>query len=187
VISSYFRTISQQYYDLFVEAKANELPAPNQKTCNILLALAGFFLILAAVLFSTQGYQALFEDINKYSTAFPPFALHLLTSFGDSGLILALILFITPKHIRFHWVTLIAGILGAIISRQLKNYFDLPRPPAVLSEDLINIVGEAYAQNSFPSGHSLTAFLMATAAIFFVHYLWLNFCLRRIQTTRQTQ
>lgn len=43
----------------------------------------------------------------------------------------------------------------------LKNVFAVPRPAAILSSEEINIVGELLTKNSFPSGHTATAFTLA--------------------------
>jgi membrane-associated phospholipid phosphatase len=38
----------------------------------------------------------------------------------------------------------------------LKPLFDMPRPPAVLSD--VHVIGPAYRAHTFPSGHATTAF-----------------------------
>jgi hypothetical protein len=43
----------------------------------------------------------------------------------------------------------------------LKLYLDVLRPPAVLSSDEFRLIGPALKRNSFPSGHTLSAFLFA--------------------------
>jgi len=61
---------------------------------------------------------------------------------------------------------IIAGALSAITSPILKNYFDLPRPAGVLAEGSFYRLGEPLLHKAFPSGHTLTAFAIATALYF---------------------
>jgi membrane-associated phospholipid phosphatase len=59
-----------------------------------------------------------------------------------------------------------AGAISAIVSTALKNYFDLPRPASVLVDGSFYRLGEPLLHKAFPSGHTLTAFAIATALYF---------------------
>ncbi|MBX2858159.1 MAG: glycosyltransferase family 39 protein [Cellvibrionaceae bacterium] len=167
MIVSYLDGITQHYRKTYQNHLTNtRLP---QKADYLLLACMALFLLFAAlILFSLGGYQVWFNEINAFTPKLPEIVLHCLTSFGDGALILALILVFAPRHAQFHWVALIAAITGGLVSNLLKEYFSAARPPAMLVEEAINIVGKAYHRNSFPSGHTLTAFLIASSAYFYV-------------------
>jgi undecaprenyl-diphosphatase len=60
--------------------------------------------------------------------------------------------------------------VGALLTHVPKRVFDLPRPPAVLAEGSYHLIGARVTQHSFPSGHSLTAFTIATLLVL----VWVN-------------
>ena len=167
MIASYFRCLRQQYNDTYRQGLGNTRPVQNADYLQ-LGSLACFLLLAAFILFSSDGYQVWFKEINAFSPSVPAIVLHCVTSFGDGALILALILLCAPKHVQFHWVAFIAALVGGLVSNMMKDYFSADRPPAVYVEEAINIVGKAYHRNSFPSGHTLTAFLIASTAYFFI-------------------
>jgi hypothetical protein len=61
---------------------------------------------------------------------------------------------------------ILAGAFAAITSTTLKSYFDLPRPAGVLADGSFYRLGEPLLHNAFPSGHTLTAFAVASALYF---------------------
>ncbi len=77
---------------------------------------------------------------------------------GDTLFALAIVLPFV-KNRRFLWLCLLSAILAAIFVHSLKPLLDLPRPPAVLVS--LETLGPAYRHQSFPSGHSATAFVLA--------------------------
>ena len=66
------------------------------------------------------------------------------------------------------WVAaaLAAAPIAGAYSNIIKRVIALPRPAAVLAPDQIHIVGETLRSNSFPSGHSVTAFALAATIVF---------------------
>ncbi len=60
----------------------------------------------------------------------------------------------------------IASIVGGVVSTLLKEWFQVLRPPAVLSAEQFHLIGHKLTAVSFPSGHSLAAFTAATLLIF---------------------
>ena len=52
---------------------------------------------------------------------------------------------------------------SVLIIPLLKSYFDLPRPITVLGEQQVTVLGSPDAVQSFPSGHSAYAVLLAAA------------------------
>lgn len=157
----------KNYQALINDAKqtpANQLT----KAHSLLVALALGLLGIAAIVFFTAGHHAGFLAINNWGSFIPPFILQLITVWGDGVFVLCLALLFLPRNIQAHWGIFLAAIIGGIVSNVSKDYFDALRPPAIFTTDLFNLVGKGYTKHSFPSGHSLTAFLAATL---FFHYL----------------
>lgn len=64
--------------------------------------------------------------------------------------------------------TLCAGALAGVLSRSLKLSLQFPRPASVLDPASFHILGNPLTSLSMPSGHTLTAFALATALYFSV-------------------
>ncbi len=132
------------------------------KDITILCSVAAILLLIALVSYLTGGYHAGFILLNSLTPYIPEFILQNITVFGDGALLMPLMLLFFTRHIQMHWIVFVGAILCAILSRTLKNYFGFSRPADVLAPELIHIVGPAYKAGSFPSGHAMTAFAMAS-------------------------
>lgn len=64
---------------------------------------------------------------------------------------------------------LLAAPFAGLFAQGLKYTYAEPRPAAVLDADTFNVIGLALRTDSFPSGHSTTAFVLAGVIAF--HYL----------------
>jgi len=64
--------------------------------------------------------------------------------------------------------TLCAGALAGVLSRTLKLSLQFPRPASVLDPASFHILGNPLTSLAMPSGHTLTAFALATALYFSV-------------------
>jgi len=62
--------------------------------------------------------------------------------------------------------TLCAGAVAGVLSRTLKLSLQFPRPASVLDPASFHIVGNPLTSLAMPSGHTLTAFALATALYF---------------------
>lgn len=69
---------------------------------------------------------------------------------------------------RPQWVaaSLLAAPAAGIFAQGLKRLYAEPRPAAVLDNDSFHIVGLALRTDSFPSGHTTAAFVLAGAVSF---------------------
>jgi membrane-associated phospholipid phosphatase len=109
--------------------------------------------------------QSLFLSLNDALAALPAPLWMAVTSFGDAlvlGPLLALLLIRRPQT----WAALLATFpLGIVYSRGLKYLAGVPRPAAVLDHGLFHLVGPVLQSNSFPSGHTVTAFAAAAAVL----------------------
>ncbi len=125
--------------------------------------------LIAGITWQSGLNLALFDQINTFCQQFiHDHLLILVTEFGNGTLLIVLLLLISIAQPGFSKRMLIAILLSALSIYGLKSGFSLPRPPVVLGADMIHIVGEPVRSDSFPSGHSATAFMIAGL-------LWLSF------------
>jgi len=100
---------------------------------------------------------ALFLWINSHNSGRLDIIMTHITSLGD-GLILCLLLFfLFPRRADITILSMEAYITSGLAVNILKPLFDLPRPPALFSPELIHVIGSAYKRGSFPSGHTASA------------------------------
>jgi membrane-associated phospholipid phosphatase len=80
---------------------------------------------------------------------------------------------------RLMWAWLCAAPFAIVFARVGKGLIESPRPAAVVDNDQMRVVGELLHNVSMPSGHTLTAFAVATAIYFALpqigraRHLWL--------------
>lgn len=165
-MSSFFSNLSQTYRDI-VEDSVNRRPVVETKLYLLMCGAALVLFSVAGFGYLAHGYDWGFSTINGMTPLMSPIFLHNLTTFGDGIFVVALILFIANKNLPIIYTALIAAIVGGLVSQSLKRYFNADRPPAVLELEAFNLIGKAYYSRSFPSGHTLTAFLVATVLICF--------------------
>ena len=131
---------------------------------------AGFFAICltaAALLFVIGGYKAGFHTVNSLAAYLSEDFLQITTFMGDTAVALCLMLFFARRNPSLLFIILLAAVYGTLLTHGMKAYFDMLRPPAVLSSDEFIQIGQAFKRNSFPSGHSSTAFIMVSCLYYF--------------------
>ncbi|QYK01458.1 phosphatase PAP2 family protein [Shewanella psychrotolerans] len=149
---------------IFLQAKAEGCSRQNKHQGRGFLGLLFIFSIGYLFTLESSINLYLFRQFNGIAPYFPDWSLTLLTDLGN-GVTLGLItLCFVIKRPELIIRVLIASVLSLIIVPTLKQYFDAPRPAALL--EVINIVGETRLNNSFPSGHTATAFLFAGTLFF---------------------
>ena len=76
-------------------------------------------------------------------------------------------LFLLPRFRQTDVITglFAAAILGGLVSTVVKESFQILRPPAVLAPEQFHLIGHKLDLVSFPSGHTLTAFGVATLLV----------------------
>lgn len=156
-----FSDIRDNYLSLIHHYQVKESPVPRNDIL-ILLCFAGIFSLIGIITYLTGGYHAGFIEINSATPYIPNLLLQNTTVFGDGALLLPLVLLFFNRNIQVHWTIFFAALSCAILSNLLKDYFGLSRPAGVLALELFNTVGPVYKAGSFPSGHILTAFAMAS-------------------------
>lgn len=142
-------------------------PLHGHRSCAVLAAAAGLFAVVVA---ASGGYHAGFGTINAAGARMPNHLLQMLTYCGDTLFALLLLLPALRRFPQIVWLGLVAALTAALISHTLKPLVDSARPPAVLAADTFHLVGTAYRSRSFPSGHTVTAFVAAGAYVYFLPF-----------------
>lgn len=128
--------------------------------------LPPLLILLGAPLWLHRFEPAMFVYLN---TLFAPVAAPLwaaLSMLGNAWGVLAVtspLLVLAP---RLMWAWLCAAPFAILFSRGGKALIESPRPAAVLDTSQLRIMGELLHNASMPSGHTLTAFSMASAIYF---------------------
>lgn len=96
------------------------------------------------------------------------------TVVGDALVLLVLLLLFVGRRPALVWTCILTAILAGIAVPLLKHAFALPRPPAVLSPDVIHVIGRVLKSGSFPSGHTTAAFAFAGALSLHCRRYWVT-------------
>jgi len=129
---------------------------------RLLIAAAVGCLVLALALRAADADRALFLAVNEAAWRWAPPALFSCITILGHGLVATMLL--APTLLRAPNL-LMSGVFATPVAMVLswlpKGLIDSPRPAAVLDPASIHIVGMRLAgHNSFPSGHTITAFLV---------------------------
>ena len=117
-------------------------------------------LLLMAVIGATGSNRELFLWLNAQLQFSKPFWLN-VTLFGDAGMVMVLVLPLVGRRPDIIWAGLLAGIVAALLVNGGKEFFQVPRPPAVLPADSFHQLGNRFGATAFPSGHTAAAFALA--------------------------
>ena len=123
-------------------------------------------LALAFAIYFGELQSSSFLFLNQLARSLPDTLWSWLTFLGNGWGVFAIafpLLLLAPRALS---AAVFAGAISAITSPLLKNSFDLPRPAGVLKDGSFYRLGEPLLHNAFPSGHTLTAFAVATALYF---------------------
>lgn len=123
---------------------------------------------LAAAIYFSEVQSSSFLFINRFTQLLPDTVWAWLTFFGNGWGVFAMafpLLLLAPRLLT---AGIFAGGFAAITSFSLKNFFDLPRPAGILLDGSFYRIGEPLLNRALPSGHTLTAFAIASALYFSV-------------------
>ncbi len=125
-------------------------------------ALAGFG--LAVALHTWQVPQRdVFLLFNAWAASHAPAMWAALTMLGNTFVLVCLLsplMLLRPQIV----VAIVAAMpAGGVLSLTFKRFFDAPRPADLIDSAQFNVVGVWLTGNSFPSGHTITAFAAAAA------------------------
>jgi membrane-associated phospholipid phosphatase len=129
-------------------------------------ALPVLMLGLSAPLWLQWNEPALFIAINQACLLLPAPVWTGLSLLGNAWGVLAVtspLLVLAP---RLLWAWLCAVPFGVVFARLGKGLLDSPRPAAMVDSSVFRLVGEKLEVASMPSGHTLTAFAVASSLYF---------------------
>lgn len=121
---------------------------------------------LAIFIYLGELQTPTFLFINRYTQSLPDTLWAWFTFLGNGWGIFALcfpLLLLAP---RLFCAGLIAASLGGILSQIAKPFLAFPRPASVLALGDFYRIGEPLLHRAMPSGHTLTAFAVASAIYF---------------------
>jgi len=135
-------------------------------------AVPAVALLLALIILVSRGNQAVFLLFNGLGPHTGDGLWANWTLLGDALVILVLSLPFVGRHPALVWSVILTAVLAGIAVPLLKYAFGLPRPPAVLSPEVIHVIGRAYKSGSFPSGHTAAAFAFAGVLSLYFRSAW---------------
>lgn len=113
-----------------------------------------------AALFFTGKNTALFLFINGATAQIPDSIWSHLSILGDGTIAVLIILPFFHRRPDIVWQCILATMLMALLVHVLKDPLNV-RPPSELAAGSFHIVGPTIMNNSFPSGHTATIFMLA--------------------------
>ena len=145
-----------------------------EKSKNIVIIMIIIFSFLIAGIILTGINQDLFTWVNSFGVYLPSFIWENLTFLGDTLAACSFLILFIRKRPDLVWSGLISALIGTVIVNLIKALFSASRPPLVLADTSINIIGPALYHHSFPSGHAVTIFILASILIFYYRSLALK-------------
>lgn len=110
--------------------------------------------------------QQWFLSINQQTARIPDIVWTTLSMFGNGWAVFAVALPLLLFARKALYAALIAGIFAAIFSNVAKPLFKTSRPAGVIDQQLMHIIEHPLLHSAMPSGHTMTAFSIATAIYF---------------------
>jgi membrane-associated phospholipid phosphatase len=141
--------------------------------------LPGVLLVLAAPLWLHTFEPATFIAINHLCAPIAAPVWTGLSLLGNGWGILGVTAPLLVYSPRLLWAWLCAAPFAILFARLGKGLIESPRPAAVVDNAQMRVVGELLHNVSMPSGHTLTAFAVASGIYFALplkgraRYLWL--------------
>lgn len=121
-----------------------------------------FTLLAAATLVLFDANQSLFLWLNQWGRNEPATTFWAnATLFGDALVAFSLLGLFVRKRPDIIWALFFAVLFATAWVHILKPLIDHSRPLAVLGTDMVNVIGVELRRDSFPSGHTATAFTLA--------------------------
>jgi membrane-associated phospholipid phosphatase len=110
--------------------------------------------------------QTWFLTVNHWAAKFPDVLWTSLSLLGNGWSLFAICFPLLLISRRVLYAGVIAGIFTAILSSVSKSFYSTLRPAGVIDQQLFHIIDSPLIHNAMPSGHTMTAFSIATAIFF---------------------
>lgn len=119
-----------------------------------LFFISGLFLIV----FVPKGDIILL--LNRNRSDFFDFFFRFITLLGDGFFLIIIFLILLVIRIRFALLSFLSFAFSGIFTQIAKHIFSIPRPKSFFAPGILHFIEgvKVYSSNSFPSGHSATAF-----------------------------
>lgn len=131
-----------------------------------LWVLPFLILLLSAPLWLHVWEPAMFLAINQACQPVAAPVWTALSLLGNAWAVLALTAPLLLGAPRLMWAWICAAPFAIVFARSGKAWLVSPRPAAEIANDQMRIVGEVLHTVSMPSGHTTTAFAVASAIFF---------------------
>lgn len=121
---------------------------------------------LALAIYFGELQTSTFLFTNRYTQMLPDIFWAWLTFLGNGWGIFAIcfpLLLLSPRLLV---AGLFGSLLGGIVSVSMKSLLEMPRPAGALSLGDFYLVGEPLLYRAMPSGHTITAFAVASGIYF---------------------
>jgi membrane-associated phospholipid phosphatase len=120
-------------------------------------------LLVAALLplVAWQGNVPLFLALNQAAARLPDVLWSDITVLGDTLVAFCVLLLFVRRRPELAMAVLLAALPATLLSHGIKDLADARRPFAMLG-DAVHVVGPYLKSGSFPSGHTTTAFVLAS-------------------------
>jgi membrane-associated phospholipid phosphatase len=110
--------------------------------------------------------QAWFISINQETARLPDWLWANLSMLGNGWSVFALALPLLLFARKPLYAAIISGVFAGLFSNLAKGFFHTNRPAGVIDQSLIHIIEHPLLHSAMPSGHTMTAFSIATAIYF---------------------
>ncbi len=135
---------------------------------NLFVYFISYFALIIAGLLLQINYNPyfLFEQVNQHYSLFLDYFFYIITYLGDGIFCILLSILFYFKNKKLGIQLIVAYVVTALIAQIIKyNFHEVTRPLAHYEHwPLLHFVLNSPKQflNSFPSGHTVSAFAMAT-------------------------
>ena len=158
-----------------IDADGSDLPLPPLRPITLLppAIVAVLLCTVAFVFMHGVGLNlSAFVAVQDLTRALPDVVWSMITICGTGVVAFALLAPTMARHPRWYAAGLAAAAIAGAYSNGLKRLFALPRPASVLEAGHLHVIGDTLRANTFPSGHAVTAFTVASLLVLGSHKPW---------------
>jgi membrane-associated phospholipid phosphatase len=119
----------------------------------------------------------LFRYINGWSDYTGQNYWAVVTILSDGVVSFALLLPWIRKRPQVIWALFVAAIFFSLLGAGFKEILDYHRPPKILDEGALTVIGPDYKYHSFPSGHAAMIVGLVSVWVFTLRAWWLRILL----------